>query len=276
MIGQYLITFREAFEAALIAAIIFSYLIRTGRHGLTRFVWYGVYLAIAVSVGLGAFISFVYGILPKSFQLLFEATAAFIAVIVLSSMIYWMAVKGRHIKKEMEQRIEAITTKGTIIGLVSISFIVVFREGLETVLFLTPFFLNDPAATLAGVVAGITSALFLSYGIFMAGMKINLRKFFYYTSLLLIFLAGGLAGYGVHELIEYYGQAGYNAGWLAEPAYVLNIPKENPLHHKNVIGSIFAVLFGYTVSAEWARVIVHLSYIAIALPFTVWIYKRER
>lgn len=139
MLGQYLITFREAFEAALISAIIFSYLIRTERRKLTRFVWYGVYLAIAVSLGLGALISLAYGILPKSFQQLFEATAAFVAVVVLSSMIYWMAVKGRHIKKEMEQRIEAITTKGTIIGLVSIAFIVVFREGLEMVLFLTPF-----------------------------------------------------------------------------------------------------------------------------------------
>lgn len=275
MLGQYLITFREAFEAALISAIIFSYLIRTGRHGLTRFAWYGVYLAIAVSLGLGALISFAYGILPESFQLLFEATAAFVAVVVLSLMIYWMAVKGRHIKKEMEQQIEAITTKGTIIGLISIAFIVVFREGLETVLFLTPFLLNEPTATLVGVVVGTTSALVLSYGIFMAGMKINLRRFFYFTSLLLILLAGGLAGYGVHELIEHYEQTGVNVGWLGEPAYVLNIPTENPLHHKNVIGSILAVMFGYTVSAEWARVIVHLSYLAIALPFTVWIYKRE-
>jgi high-affinity iron transporter len=273
MLGQYLITFREAFEAALISAIILSYLIRTGRHQLTRFIWYGVYLAIAVSVGLGALISLIYGILPKPSQLLFEAIAALIAVIVLSSMIYWMAVKGRHIKKEMEQRIETITTKGTIIGLVSIAFIVVFREGLETVLFLTPFLLNELTATLIGVVAGTISALILSYGIFMAGMKINLQRFFYFTSLLLILLAGGLAGYGTHELIEYYEQIGFNIGWLAEPAYVLNLPVENLLHHKNVIGSILAVMFGYSVSAEWARVIIHLCYLAIALPSTIWIYR---
>lgn len=212
MLGQYLITFREAFEAALISAITFSYLIRTGRHGLTRYVWYGVYLAIATSIGLGSIIYLAYGILPKSYQLLFEATAAFVAVIVLSSMIHWMAVKRRHIKKEMERRIEAITTKGTIVGLTSIAFIVVFREGLETALFLTPFLLNEPAATLVGVAAGTTTALILSYSIFIAGMKINLRRFFYFTSLLLILLAGGLAGYGVHELIEYYEQTGVNVG----------------------------------------------------------------
>lgn len=53
MLGQYLITFREALEAALITAIILSYLIRTRRRSLSRYVWYGVYLAIAASLALG-------------------------------------------------------------------------------------------------------------------------------------------------------------------------------------------------------------------------------
>ncbi len=273
--GQYLITFREVFEAALILAIIFSYLNRTGRHQLTRFLWYGVYLATAASISSGIFISLVHGVLPKSFQLLFEAIAAFVAVIVLSSMIYWMAIRGKYIRKEMEQRIEAIATKGAITGLILIAFIVVFREGLETVLFLTPFLPNEPITTLVGVAFGTTTALILAYGIFITGMKINLQKFFYFTSLLLILLAGGLAGYGVHELIEYYKQTEFNIGWLAEPAFALNIPAESPLHHKNIIGSILATMLGYTVSAEWARVIVHLSYLAIALPSTIWIYKRQ-
>lgn len=276
MLGQYLIVFRETFEAALVSAIMLSYLIRTGRNELTRFVWYGIYLSVGLSIGLGALISFTYGILPKPFQLLLEATAAFVAVIILSSMIFWMAFRGRNFKMEMEKRIENAVTGDTIVGLVTVSFIIVFREGLETVLFLTPFLLNDTVATVAGTVTGTASALILSYGIFAAGMKINLRKFFYFTSLLLIFLASGLAGYGVHELIEYYEQNRFNLGWLAEPAYILNLPEENILHHKNIVGSIFAVMFGYTVEAEWARVIVHLLYLIIALPLTVWIYRRER
>jgi high-affinity iron transporter len=275
MLGQYLITFREVLEAALITAIILSYLIRTGRHYLSRYIWYGVYLAVAASTALGTAIWIVYGILPKPFQLLFEATAAFAAVAVLSSMIYWMAAKGRYIKGEMEQRIETVTTRGTIVGLLSISFIVVFREGLETVLFLTPFLLNDAIATFIGLVAGTITALLLSYLVFIGGMKINLRKFFYFTSILLIFLAGGLAGYGIHELIEYYEKTGVNIGWLAEPAYVLDVPKESVLHHKNVIGSIFAVMFGYTVIAEWARIIVHLAYLAVALPSIIWVYQKQ-
>jgi len=274
MLGQYLITFREVFEAALITAIILSYLIRTGRQPLTRYVWYGVYLAIAASLAIGVAIWLIYGILPKTTQLLFEAIAAFVAVLVLSSMIYWMAIKGRYLKKEMETRVEAIVTRGAIIWLISLAFIVVFREGLETVLFLTPFFLEDMRATAFGMFLGILAGVLLSYSIFVAGMKINLRKFFYFTSLLLILLAGGLAGYGVHELIEYFKKIGIDVGWLGEYAYNLNIPESNLLHHKGAIGSIFAVMFGYTTKAEWARVIVHLIYLAVAIPITVWIYRK--
>jgi high-affinity iron transporter len=53
------------------------------------------------------------------------------------------------------------------------------------------------------------------------------------------------------------------------------VPKESLFHHKNVIGSIFAVMFGYTVTAEWARVIIHLTYLAIALPIVVWVYNKQ-
>jgi len=274
MLGQYLITFREALESALITAIILSYLARSGRRSLSRYVWYGILLALAASLSLGVFIWFAYGTLPEAFQPLFEATSAFIAVAVLSSMIYWMAVKGKNIKSKMEKRIEAITSRGAIIGLASLGFVVVFREGFETVLFLSPFLLNDVMATIIGLLVGALTAIVLAYGMFVVGMKINLLRFFYFTSILLILLAGGLTGYGVHEILEYYEKTGFEVGWLAEPAYTLSIPVGSPFHHKGIIGSIFAVILGYTVNPEWARIIVHLTYLAIALPLVIWIYRK--
>jgi len=275
MLGQYLIVFRESFEAALIVSIMLSYMIRTGRRSLARYIWYGAYLSIVASLVIGLILWLMYGVLPKTLQTLFESFAAFIAVGVLSFIVYWMAIKGKHIREELEQRIEVAATKGSIIGLVSMAFIVVFREGLETVLFLTPFFINDAPATIIGAVFGAITALTLSYCIFIAGVKINLRNFFYFTSILLILIAGGLAGYGVHELIEYHKEMGVNFGWLSEPAYTLNIPSSSLLHHKNLVGSILAVMFGYTVSAEWLRLIVHLSYLATALPSVILVYKRR-
>jgi len=275
ILGQYLITFREVLEAAFIIAIMLSYLIRTHRNKLVRYVWYGVYLAILTSLSLGAFIWFIYGTLTEFSRLLFEALAAFLAVIVLSSMIYWMAIKGKYIRQEIEKHIEIVTTKGTIIGLISFAFIIVFREGFETILFLTPFLLDDAIPTFIGMIAGMIAAFILSYSIFIAGMRINLRIFFYLTSILLILLAGGLAGYGVHELLEYYEKTGVRIGWLAEPAYSLNIPEDSPLHHKGIIGSIFAVMFGYSISPEWARIIIYLIYLTIMLPIITWIYRKH-
>ena len=116
MLGQYLITFREALEAALITAIILSYLNGTGKRYLACYVWYGVILAVATSSVVGVSIFVVYSALNRLSQFLFEALAFFIAVIVLSSIIYWMTVKGKSVKQEMERRIEVITVKGAIVG----------------------------------------------------------------------------------------------------------------------------------------------------------------
>jgi len=276
LIGQFLLAFREALEAALITALILAYLARTKRNPLTRYAWYGVYLAVAASFVFGASIWFMYGGLSGPNKALFEGVAAFIAVFVLSSMIYWMASKGRELKMEVEKRVEAIVTRGATLALTSFSFIVVFREGLETVLFLTPFLVEDVTGTLIGAFLGIVTSLALAYAIFVVGMKINIRKFFYFTSILLVLLAGGLASYGVHELVEYSEDTGVELGWLGEHAYVLDIPRDSPLHHKGVVGSILAVMFGYTVNAEWARVIVHLAYLAIALPLVIWVYRKDK
>ena len=275
MFGQFLLTFREALEAMLITMIVVGYLKRTGRGSLTRYVWLGVYLAVALSLVSGVSIYFIYGTLSESAKTLFEGVASFLAVFVLSYMIYWMAIKGKHIKAEVERRVEAIVTSGAILGIVSLSFVIVFREGLETVLFLTPFILKDVAGTLFGAFLGVAASLALAFLIYIVGMKISIRKFFYYTSTLLIFLAGGLAGYGIHELVEYFEYVGIDPGWLGEYAYVLPISEDSVLHHKGIIGSIFAVMFGYSVKAEWIRVIVHLLYLATALPFIIWIYRKR-
>jgi len=275
LFGQFLLAFREALEAALITAIILAYLVRTERKPLIRYVWYGIYLAVASSLVLGAFIWFIYGGLSGPTKALFEGVAALFAVFVLSSMIYWMASKGKELQREVEKRVKDIITRGATLALISFSFIVVFREGLETVLFLTPFLLEDAVGTIVGAFLGIILSLVLAYAMFIVGMKINIRKFFYFTSILLVLLAGGLAGYGVHEMVEYSEDVGIELGWLGEYAYDLGIPSESPFHHKGVIGSVFAVMFGYTVRAEWARVAVHVVYLTIALPMVVWVYRKE-
>lgn len=122
---------------------------------------------------------------------------------------------------------------------------------------------------------GVLTSLALAYAIFVVGTRINLRKFFYFTSILLVLLAGGLTGYGVHEVIEYSESTGVALGCPAGYAYVLDVPSDSLFHHNGAIGSIFAVMFGYTVKAEWARVIIHLTYLTIAIPLVVMVYRKR-
>jgi high-affinity iron transporter len=281
VVAQYLLTFREVLEAALLCAIILAFLVRTGRTNLVRYAWYGIYAAAVASVGLGAGILLAYGSLSDAQKVLFEGVAALVAVAVLTSMIYWMAVKGRTMKVEVEGRVEAAVTQGAIAGLISLTFVLVFREGLETVLFLTPFLVQDAGLTVLGAALGLGAGVGMAYAIFRVGIKLDLRRFFYFTSILLILLAGGLLGYGIHELIEYGEATGaYDAGWWATSAYNLGLfggsatAPPDPLHHKGVIGSVFAVLLGYSSNPEWGRVVAHVSYLAVALPVVFAVYRR--
>lgn len=274
MFGQFLLVFRETLEAALVVSIVLAYLVRTNRRSLTRFVWYGAGLAVVSSFVLGALIWFVYGGLVGAAKPLFEGVAALFAVVVLSLMIYWMAAKGKEFRIEVERRVEEIATQGRVFALTSFSFVMVFREGLETVLFLAPF-LEDIVGTVGGGFLGVLAASVIAYAVYGVGMRVDIRRSFYFTSILLVLLAGGLAGYGVHELVEYSEAVGVELGWLGEYAYVLNIPESSVFHHKGLFGSVLAVMFGYSVKAEWVRVIVHVAYLVVVLPLVVWVYRRD-
>ncbi|NJE76158.1 FTR1 family protein [Thermococcus sp. ES12] len=269
-VGAFLITFREALEAAIIVAIIIAYLRRTNRANQIRDVWIGTALSVGVSVLLGAGILKFYGGLAE--KELFEGVASYLAVIVLTSMIYWMATKGKDIRVEIESRVRRSISPLALIGF---TFIVVFREGLETVLFLTPFMTQNLTGTLLGLIGGLTGALVLAYLIYGVGMRIDLKRFFYYSSILLVFVAAGLAGYGTHELIEWAEEEGYSLGVFSAEAYDLGIPSGSIWHHKGAVGSVFAVLFGYSTSMEWGRVIVQFGYLLLALYFVIKAYNRE-
>lgn len=273
MLGQYLITFREVLEAALITSIILAYFIRTDKKHLTGYIWTGIIIALVVSVGIAVAVAVLYGGLSSAGAKLFEGIAALLAVLVLTSMILWMALKAGMIKEELNARASLAVKKGTVISIISLSFIVVFREGFETVLFLIPFGASDASGTIAGAALGIVSALVISYLIFRVGIKLNLTRFFYFTSILLILLAAGLLGYGVHELISYSKAVGGDPGFMGQYAFDLGLESGSLLHHKGAVGSILAVMFGYSVKMEWARIIVHGAYLAVFLPITALAYK---
>ncbi len=258
MIGQFVITLREGFEAILLVAILIAYLRKTGRIEDLRYAYYGVVAALLAGAVAALGIMILYGGLSEERKQIFEGVAAFLAAGVLTYMILWMA--GRDVRSEIESK----TQKAFGWGVTLIAFIFVVREVIETILFLTPFITQSFMETILGAVSGIAVALVLSLGIFRFEYRLSLRKFFYITSIMLAFIASGLIGYGTHEFIEALEERGYES-WLFEEAYSLGIDKNNPLHHKNAIGGIFSVLIGYSSSMEYLRVFLQFGYLAAAI-----------
>ena len=200
----FVITLREGVEAALIIALVITYLNRTGRQELHRWVYAGLGLAIVASL-LGAFGFSRIGLNPESE--LFEGILYAVAAVLVVSLVVWMWRNSRNMKQQIEGRLDTLTTsdsRGYSWGLLAFVFFMVFREGIETVLFLAALSLTR-TPDLVGFVGGIVGlSLAVLFGVlFIRGsLRINLRWFFAVTGFVLLILAVRLAAGSLHEFHE--------------------------------------------------------------------------
>ena len=281
LIPSLLITFREALEAALIVAIMVTYLKKVGKGELTRYAYLGSGAAVIISLVLGVAIQMVYGGMNKVTAELFEGVASLTAVVVLTYMIFWMTKHSKNIRGELEEKLDIAVSQGELYSIASLAFVAVFREGLETVLFLTTTFVQDAMGTILGVIAGAAIVLVLAVLLMRGTYQLDIKKFFAYTSILLIVFSAGLAGYGVHELIEAGENMGYDFGVMGQKPYDIN-PPVNPdgtypiLHEKGGVGSILKALVGYDGNPEWLRIIVYLGYWAVIGTYVFKAYWKPR
>lgn len=273
---SFLITFREALEAALIVTIMITYLRKIGKEDLNKYTYLGTGAALVMSLVAGVVLQVFYGGLGKVASELFEGVASLSAVVVLTSMIFWMTKHSKEIKGEMETRINQAVTKNELYGITALAFVAVAREGLETVLFLSATFVQDSVGTLVGAALGIAVVLGLSFALMKGTVDLEIGKFFKVTSIMLLIFGAGLAGYGVHELIEAGEHSGMDFGFFGDKPFDIN-PALNAdgtypaLHEKGIVGSIFKALVGYDGNPEWLRIIVYLGY---WLVIGTYVYKQ--
>jgi len=268
ILGSYIIVLRETLEASLILAIILTVLSKTGRRDSYRYVGIGVIISIILGMISGILLWLIYNGFPE--KELFEGISSIIAVSVLTSVIYWMAKAGPRITWSISSRVKMLSSG---LAIVVFTMIIVYREVLETILLITPYITSSPHQALTGSVAGVISSIILSYLIYVAGYRINIRSFFLYTSILLVFIASGILGNGIHELAEWVSDEGIYNGFLITDAYNLGLSEDSILHNNGVIGSILAVLFGYSTSMEWIRLAVQALYILISVPIILKAYN---
>ena len=202
-LASFIIGLRETIEASLIIGIILAYLTRTGNADSKRDIWIGTILGIIISV-IGAFgFQKLLGGFTGTTEKIFEGVMMVSAAILLTFMIIWMFKSSKTIKYDIERKLEDAVKQDKKYALVTLSFIIILREGIETVLFLTGISsTEDPSTVFLSGSIGIFVAIILSVLFFKSSFKLNIRQFFNYTSVLLIFFAAGLFSHGIHEFQE--------------------------------------------------------------------------
>jgi high-affinity iron transporter len=198
MLAAFLLTLREGFEATLIVAIVLAYLVKIGHPEQRRAVWYGIAVAAGLSVAVGAVMFLTASGLTGNAGEIFKGSAMWLAVGVLTYMILWMRHQSRTIASGLRHGVDEAVEKGSTLALATLAFIAVFREGLETVLFMFGIAqTSSPLQVTLGSLLGLAGAVILGCLVYAGGHRLNLGAFFKATGLLLLVVAAGLLAHGM-------------------------------------------------------------------------------
>jgi len=198
---------REGFEAILVVTAILAYLAKTGHGDKQRVIYNSVGVALAASLVTAVAVKWVFAHAAASQEVL-EGVTFLMASVILFTMSYWLLSKAeaRKWKAYIEDKVGSSLSTGSLGALWFTSFLAVYREGAETVLFYQALSVDTDSLGVAAVVGGfLVGCLILAaiYAVMRFGARrLPIRSFFIITGALLYLLAFVFAGKGVMELIE--------------------------------------------------------------------------
>ena len=260
MFSNYLIGLREGIEAALVVSILLTYLVRTDRKPLIRFVWYGVGTAILVSILIAVGLETISGELSETLEPIFAGIVSFVAVGFVTWMIFWMKRSARTISSDLRNQLDSAAVSGGAIAVAAMAFVAVLREGAETAIFFwaAAHATGNSVASVVGLVLGLGTAVIVGWVFYRSTSTINLSKFFKVTSILLVFVAAGVLSYGIHEFQE--------VGWLPGEANVL-LDLSGVLVEGTFLATLVAGLFNLKPTTTTLQVIGYVGYSVTVLYF---------
>ena len=198
MFQALVVTLREGVEAALIVGIALVYLTKIGRPDLRRTVYAALVAALVASVAGAVVLSY----LPIN-QDKVEGWVMLAAAVLVVGMILFMMRTARRLKGEIETKVGSLAGAGSKWGLFAFIFLMVFREGVETVVILSGVTLNSSELMgFLGTLLGVALAVVFGVMFVKGSVRIDLRKFFRVTTVILFFVAAQLVISGLHELSE--------------------------------------------------------------------------
>ena len=203
MLQTFLTGLREGLEAALVASILLSFLVRSGHRERIPALWAGVAAAVLISFGFGALLHYTSANMSFEAQETFGGTLSIVAVGFVTWMVFWMRRASRTLKGHLDDKMSVALELGAL-GVFAAALLAVGREGLETALFLYPTFQAQGAgaAPAIGAVLGIATAIAIGMLLYRGAVHMNLAVFFKITGAALIVIAAGVLAYGIHDLQE--------------------------------------------------------------------------
>jgi high-affinity iron transporter len=198
MLQALIITLREGVEAALIVGITLAYLSKIGRIELKRVVYAALGAAFLGSIGVAVALS-----RTNLNQDIFEGWVMLAAAFFVVTMIVFMMRTGRKLKGQIEGKLSNLAERSSALGLFTFVFLMILREGVETVLILSAVSLNSAELlNFLGTLIGLVLAIAFGVMFVKGSVRINLQKFFKVTTVILFFVAAQLIISGLHELSE--------------------------------------------------------------------------
>jgi high-affinity iron transporter len=275
----FLITLRESLEAILIVGLITSYLTRLNADQYKKWVYVGVVLALVSSFLVALLFQVVLtGFSSFGAEVYLKVGIMFASVILLTHMVGWMKKQSKGINTEMEKKINAALTAGSISAMIIHSYLIVLREGVETVFFFAAISGGDVTKvfTSYGALSGLLLALVLGYAFFSGAMKFKLKTFFNVTGVLIMLIAAGLLVQGVGILQDLGKMGSLYTTAEGKPAAVYDIVEIMPEHFQDElhyerdtgnevlisgqVGLFMAAMFGYSHNPTVEQILAYWLY----------------
>jgi len=262
MIASFLIALREGIEAALIVAVVLSYLRKVGAQALLRPVYLGVLTGVLASIAAGSLFLLLSVEFEGTGEQIFEGATMFIAAIVLTTMIFWMRDNSRAYSEGLKSKVQAALTSKETLGLTALVFVSILREGIEMVLFLgSASFNTSGLQTIIGGTLGLAGAVAVGLAIMKYSVKMDLKAFFNVTGVFLILFAAGLVARGLGEFQE--------AGLV--PAVVEHVWNTGGfISDGSDLGATLGILFGYTATPSLVQIMGYAGYWVFV---AIWVYR---
>ncbi len=253
MLPAFILLLREGLEASLVVSILLAALRQLGKTREVQAVWIVVSLAVLCSaVGGYVIYSTVRQYANTTFQTVFETITYAVAVVLLTTMTFWMQRHSRTLKKEITAQ-ATVASSGFALGL--LAFMTVGREGLESAVFALAFaFQTTGVLWLTGAVLGVVASVGLSWAIYRMGYRLDFRLFFRWMGALLLVFAAGLVADTIQNLQEL-GWITFGNAHLWSTAHLLS--------EDSMLGDMLHAFIGYAQSPTVLQLSLYVLYLVV-------------